>query len=143
MAKGPSEEQMREAFNLFDSDKDGRITPEDLGTVMRALGENPTQAELKSIMKTENINGPLEFQRFAEIMRRYSKGEGFHSQLENAFKVLDKENTGSISVKELKHILTNVGEKLDPSEFDEWIQEVKVENGKIRIEDFIARMTAK
>ncbi|KAI8018724.1 putative calcium-binding protein CML14 [Camellia lanceoleosa] len=45
---------------------------------------------------------------------------------------------------DLGHILTSIGEKLDPAEFDEWIREVDVgSDGKIRYEDFIARMVAK
>ncbi|KAF7828376.1 putative transferase [Senna tora] len=44
-----------------------------------------------------------------------------------AFKVLDKDSTGFVSVSELRHILTNIGEKLEPAEFDEWIREVDVE----------------
>ena len=48
-SEGLSEEQIaefKEAFSLFDKDGDGTITTKELGTVMRSLGQNPTEAEL-------------------------------------------------------------------------------------------------
>uniref|UniRef100_A0A8D2H5F1 EF-hand domain-containing protein n=1 Tax=Urocitellus parryii TaxID=9999 RepID=A0A8D2H5F1_UROPR len=48
-----SEEQiakLKEAFSLFDKAGDGTITIEDLGTVMRSLGQNPTQAESQDMI---------------------------------------------------------------------------------------------
>ena len=37
---------------------------------------------------------------------------------------LDKDNTGFVSIMELCHIITSMGEKLEPAKFDEWIREV-------------------
>jgi hypothetical protein len=53
-----------------------------------------------------------------------------------SLKVLDKDATGFVFVNELHHILTSIGEKLEPAEFDECIREVDVgSDGKIRYED--------
>ena len=50
MADQLTEEQIaefKEAFSLFDKDGDGTITTKELGTVMRSLGQNPTEADLQ------------------------------------------------------------------------------------------------
>uniref|UniRef100_A0A8C6FU98 EF-hand domain-containing protein n=1 Tax=Moschus moschiferus TaxID=68415 RepID=A0A8C6FU98_MOSMO len=50
MADQLTEEQIaefKEAFSLFDKDGDGTLTTKELGTVMRPLGQNPTEAELQ------------------------------------------------------------------------------------------------
>ena len=135
---------MKEAFTLFDTDGDGKIAPSELGILMRSLGGNPTQAQLKDIIAKESLTTPFDFERFLDLMGKYLKPEPFDRQLRDAFKVLDKEGTGFVLVSELKHILTSIGEKLEPAEFDEWIREVDVgSDGKIKYEDFIARMVAK
>ncbi|XP_010255621.1 PREDICTED: probable calcium-binding protein CML13 [Nelumbo nucifera] len=135
---------MKEAFTLFDTDGDGRIAASELGILMRSLGGNPTQAQLKEIIAQEKLTSPFDFPRFLELMSKHMKPEPFDRQLRDAFKVLDKDSTGYVAVSELRHILTSIGEKLDPSEFDEWIREVDVgSDGRIRYEDFIVRMVAK
>ena len=55
-----------------------------------------------------------------------------------------QELAGRISVKDLRHILTSIGEKLEGSEFDEWIKEVEVgPDGTFKYEDLIQKITAK
>lgn len=49
--------ECKEAFALFDKDNDGCITTGELGTVMRALGKNPTEAEVRSIVKEVDPDG--------------------------------------------------------------------------------------
>ncbi|XP_073020261.1 probable calcium-binding protein CML13 [Primulina eburnea] len=138
------ESSMKEAFTLFDTDGDGKIAPSELGILMRSLGGNPTQAQLKAIISGEKLNSPFDFPRFLDLMSKHLKPEPFDRQLRDAFKVLDKDGTGYVVVSDLRHILTNIGEKLEPAEFDEWIREVDVgSDGKLRYEEFIARMIAK
>lgn len=135
---------MKEAFTLFDTDGDGKIAPSELGILMRSLGGNPTQAQLKSIIAEEKLTSSFDFNRFIDLMSKHLKPEPFDRQLRDAFKVIDKDGTGYVVVADLKHILTSIGEKLEPAEFDEWIREIDVgSDGKIKYEDFIARMVAK
>lgn len=117
---------MRKVFSLFDTDYDGYIMAVELWTMMWSLRENPTQAELKEIIKCEEISGTIDFPLFVDVMKRNLKAGSFHVQLRDAFKALDKEGTNKNSARELHHILTNVGEKLEPSRFNECIREIKV-----------------
>lgn len=40
-------EQFREAFMFMDKDADGYISCKELGTILRVLGQNPTETELQ------------------------------------------------------------------------------------------------
>ena len=44
--------ECRECFNLFDRDKDGKISISELGLIMRSLGRAPTELEVKDYMKS-------------------------------------------------------------------------------------------
>jgi len=45
-----TEQDIKEAFDVFDQDKDGQINAEEIVTVIRALGKCPYQSEAKQIV---------------------------------------------------------------------------------------------
>lgn len=51
--------EFKEAFSLFDKDGDGTITTKELGTVMRSLGQNPTEAELQDMINEVDADGEV------------------------------------------------------------------------------------
>ena len=55
--------ELKEAFSLFDKDGDGTITTKELGTVMRSLEQNPTEAELQDLIIKVDVdhNGTIDF----------------------------------------------------------------------------------
>ena len=59
MAAGLSDaqiEEFREAFHLFDKNQDGTITTKDLGNVLKAIGQNPSDEETQQLM--ERVSDP-------------------------------------------------------------------------------------
>ena len=64
-----------QAFALFDKDGDGTITTKELGTVMRSLGQNPTEAELQDMINEVDAdgNGTIDFPEFLNLMARKMK----------------------------------------------------------------------
>ena len=49
--------EIREVFELYDGDGDKTITVNDLGTCMRALGQHPTETELRAIIAEIDADG--------------------------------------------------------------------------------------
>ncbi|KAK4404677.1 Calmodulin-1/11/16 [Sesamum angolense] len=138
--------EFKEAFSLFDKDGDGCITTKELGTVMRSLGQNPTEAELQDMINEVDAdgNGTIDFPEFLNLMARKMKDTDSEEELKEAFRVFDKDQNGFISAAELRHVMTNLGEKLTDEEVDEMIREADVDgDGQINYEEFVKVMMAK
>ena len=53
--------EFKEAFALFDKDGDGTISYKELGAVLRGLGQNPTEDELKDMIGEVDDDGELKY----------------------------------------------------------------------------------
>uniref|UniRef100_A0A0C9RGW5 TSA: Wollemia nobilis Ref_Wollemi_Transcript_25331_947 transcribed RNA sequence n=1 Tax=Wollemia nobilis TaxID=56998 RepID=A0A0C9RGW5_9CONI len=145
-AESLTEEQIaefREAFGLFDIDGDGCITTNELATVIRSLGQNPTEAELKDMVSEVDAdgNGTIDFSEFLNLMARKMKEIDTDEELREAFKVFDKDQNGFISASELRHVMINLGEKLTDEEVEQMIKEADVDgDGQVNYEEFVRMM---
>lgn len=138
--------EFKEAFTLFDTDGDGNISSKELGTVMRSLGQNPTEAELFDMINEVDSNqtGSIKFQDFLNLMVRKMRDTDTEEELIEAFQVFDREGNGLITAQELRHVMTNLGEKLTAEEADEMIREADVDgDGQINYEEFVKMMMSK
>merc|ERR1712224_503705 len=65
----------------------------------------------------------------------HMKDTDSEEEILEAFKVFDKDGNGFISAAELRHIMTNLGEKLTDEEIDEMIREADIDgDGQINYE---------
>lgn len=122
----------------------GQITTKELGTVMRSLGQNPSESELQDMINEVDAdnNGTIDFPgtvhdrsggsqayrangqtEFLTMMARKMKDTDSEEEIREAFKVFDRDNNGFISAAELRHVMTSIGEKLTDDEVDEMIRE--------------------
>lgn len=92
-------------------DGDGTITTKELGTVMRSLGQNPTETELQDMINEVDAdgNGTIDFPEFLTMMARKMHDTDSEEEIKEAFKVFDKDGNGYISAAELRHVMTNLG----------------------------------
>ncbi|KAJ8973296.1 hypothetical protein NQ317_008172 [Molorchus minor] len=68
-------------------------------------------------------NGTIDFPEFLTMMARKMKDTDSEEEIREAFRVFDKDGNGFISAAELRHVMTNLGEKLTDEEVDEMIRE--------------------
>ncbi|KAK6170331.1 hypothetical protein SNE40_018745 [Patella caerulea] len=147
MADQLTEEQIaefKEAFSLFDKNGDGKVTNKELGTVMISLGQTPTEAELQDMIDEVDTdgNGTIDFSEFLVMMARKLKDIHGQNEIREAFRVFDKDGNGFISAAELRHVMTNLGEKLTDEEVDEMIREADIDgDGLINYEEFVQVIT--
>ncbi len=138
--------EYREAFENFDKDHNGTISFKELGSMMKSLGQNPTEQELREIISEVDLdgNGYIDFNEFVMIMHKRSKESDPEEDVISAFRVFDKEGNGTISTKELRHIMTTIGDKLTDEEVNQMIEEADIDgDGVINYEEFVRMMMAK
>merc|ERR1711898_39597 len=81
--------------------------------------------------------------QFLNLMAKKMKDTDSEEEIKEAFKVFDKDGNGFISAAELRHVMTNLGEKLTDEEVDEMIREADVDgDGQINYEEFVKMMMA-
>lgn len=68
------------------------IARRELGTVMRALGQNPTEAEIQDMINEVDLDssGTIEFNEFCELMTKRIKETDTEAEMKEAFAVFDR-----------------------------------------------------
>lgn len=124
-----------EAFKVFDEDGSGAVSTEELGNVMRSLGQSPNESELRDMIKEVDIDlsGTIDFEEFKALMVAHQGDR--KSRLQLAFSVFDEDNNGTITTVELHKVMSQFG--LTDQELDEIIKEVDRDgDASINFEEF-------
>uniref|UniRef100_A0A493TDP7 Myosin light chain 6 n=1 Tax=Anas platyrhynchos platyrhynchos TaxID=8840 RepID=A0A493TDP7_ANAPP len=121
-------QEFKEAFQLFDRTGDGKILYSQCGDVMRALGQNPTNAEMN--LKT------LNFEQFLPMMQTIAKNkdQGCFEDYVEGLRVFDKEGNGTVMGAEIRHVLVTLGEKMTEEEVEQLVAGHEDSNGCINYE---------
>ncbi|KAH8313449.1 hypothetical protein KR067_005961, partial [Drosophila pandora] len=132
--------EFKEAFIQFDKDGTGKISTRELGAVMRALGQNPTESELQDMIAEidNDPNGQIDFNEFCSMMAKQMRETDTEEEMREAFKIFDRDCDGFISPAELRFVMINLGEKVTDEEIDEMIREADFDgDGMINYEEFV------
>ena len=81
--------EFKEAFQIFDKEGDGSITTKELGTVMRSLGQNPSDDEIRQMIidVDEDNSETIDFKEFLGLMAKKMKENDSEDELIEAFKM--------------------------------------------------------
>jgi calmodulin len=137
--------EFQEAFSLFDKDKTGTIPTKELGTVLRSLGQNPTEEELQETINEIDADGSgdVDFSEFLTMMARKMKDTDYsEEEIKDAFKAFDKDGNGFILKADVRRVMASLGEKLTDEEVDEMmlIAEADLDGNQINYEEFVKMM---
>ncbi|KAJ3232987.1 Centrin-1 [Chytriomyces hyalinus] len=136
-------QEIREAFDLFDTDGSGTIDVKELKVAMRALGFEPKKEEIKKMIETvdKSGSGTIDFNEFLELMTAKMAEKDSREEIRKAFRLFDDDETGRISFKNLKRVAKELGENLTDEELQEMIDEADRDgDGEINEDEFFRIM---
>lgn len=137
-----SQEEIAEAFEIFDRDNDGKISKGEVATAIRALGKNPTNKEINKLL--EGVGNDVDLQTFSKIYNKKMTLANEQKQpMLDAFKSLDKENKGTIEVSQLRNILVSLGDSLSKDEVDDLFKECNVSGNTVKYADLVDKLVSK
>eukprot|EP00928_Gymnodinium_smaydae_P082736 TRINITY_DN66030_c0_g1_i1.p1 TRINITY_DN66030_c0_g1~~TRINITY_DN66030_c0_g1_i1.p1 ORF type:complete len:169 (+),score=60.49 TRINITY_DN66030_c0_g1_i1:134-640(+) len=138
-------DEIREAFNLFDTDGSGTIDPRELKAAMQSLGfetKNPTIFQM--IADLDQDGTLINFDDFLEAITAKLGDKETRDGINKIFNLFDDDKTGHISLKNLKRVSKELGETMSEEELKEMIERADSNgDGMISAEDFYNIMTKK
>merc|ERR1711966_370840 len=117
-------QEIKEAFELFDTDGSGSIDANELKTAMRALGFAPKKDEITKMLNDLDCdgNGTVEYEEFEGLMAGKMGSKNPKEELLKTFAVIS-DGGDKISCANLCAIAKELGESLGEDELQEWIDE--------------------
>eukprot|EP00924_Labyrinthula_sp_SR-Ha-C_P013005 snap_masked-scaffold_12-processed-gene-6.32-mRNA-1 protein AED:0.31 eAED:0.31 QI:0/-1/0/1/-1/1/1/0/156 len=108
-------EELKQAFELFDTNGDGRIDVKELKAAMEALGFTSRSTTVYKIFNEidSNESGKIEFSEFLELVGRKIMEKDSKEEAYKIFLLFDKGNKGYISKEDLQDANEELGEGMD------------------------------
>ncbi|KAG5682763.1 putative Calcium-dependent protein kinase 20 [Polypedilum vanderplanki] len=134
---------IKEAFDLFDTSCTGVIDIKELKVAIRALGFEPKKEEIKKMIADidKDRTGKLSYADFLSLMTVKMAEKDTKEEILKAFRLFDDDETGTISFKNLKRVAKELGENLTDEELQEMIDEADRDgDGEVNKEEFLRIM---
>ena len=139
--------EIKEAFDLFDTDHSGTIDTDELKQALGNLGIDAKNQTLQNMMNDidRNQSGTIDFDEFIEMMTAKMSDKDTREDLEKVFELfLGDDNSDKIDIRHLKRVCKELNENMSDDELNEMIVRADSDrDGKVTFEDFYAIMTKK
>ncbi|EAY02858.1 EF hand family protein [Trichomonas vaginalis G3] len=128
-------EELRQAFNLFDTDGAGIIKAEEIRVVLAVLGFNPTYEEVQDLIARHNKGklSEIAFEEFSEMILDKISELRPRSDLKRAFRKLDADGNDAISLQDLQDVSELLGQDLSRDELREIIMNARDKSSQFDI----------
>ena len=137
--------EIREIFTLFDKNSDGYVNSSELGTIVRGLNMNPSEAEVTDMVKEVDPNTVGQFDQnslISLIARRPKKDDTLEEMLE-ALKLIidqpDERDGGKLKLTSgaFKQFVMSTGEPMNEHQIDEILTDSDIVHEEtISVDDF-------
>merc|ERR1712118_644154 len=130
-------EEIKEAFDLFDTDGSGSIDVNELKVAMKALGMDAKSEEIRKLINDIDTDGDgtIDFDEFLAMMTARKQGEDTREDLLKVFKLFDDDKTGTVSFKNLKRVCQELGENMTDDELKEMMDWAEKDGDGVLNED--------
>jgi centrin-1 len=131
--------EVKEAFNVFDSEQSGGLDARELKAALQALNVKITKDEIRLIYSEfgKDIREKITQEEFFEIVTPRLPDRHTKDYIKMIFKYFDLDNNDKISIRNLKKIAQEIGENLSDEELKEILEEADRDNdGYIGFDDF-------
>mmetsp|Transcript_29581 Transcript_29581/g.55359 ORF Transcript_29581/g.55359 Transcript_29581/m.55359 type:complete len:172 (-) Transcript_29581:112-627(-) len=142
-------EEIKEAFDLFDTDQSGEIDLKELKAAMQSLGYESKNDTIFTMLAEldKDGNASLDFEEFLDLMsgKEGKEEKDTKEEIDKIFRLFDMENKGYIDVKDVQKVCKELGERLTNEEITEIVRRACQDEskGEITAEDFYLVMTKK
>ena len=132
-------EELKQTFDLFDSDGNGALSRDEIANVLRSLGMNLNDQELESIFISidKNSSNAIDFSSFSRWMADKVDITSKKKLLE-IFNLIDVDGSGTISIAEIRQLLDALNIDILDHEIEAMIQNHDTDqNGLIDYDEFV------
>ena len=136
--------EMKQAFDLLDTDKSGGIDPTELKSVIEEYGldaKNSTMFQMVSDLDTDG-SGTIDFNEFLDMISGRTADENSMEEVRKVFNIFDSDKIGHITLKNLKNLTKEIGEIMSDETLSNLIKKGDSNSdGLVSFEDFYYIMT--
>eukprot|EP01063_Lacrimia_lanifica_P005785 TRINITY_DN1349_c0_g3_i1.p2 TRINITY_DN1349_c0_g3~~TRINITY_DN1349_c0_g3_i1.p2 ORF type:complete len:148 (+),score=88.40 TRINITY_DN1349_c0_g3_i1:61-504(+) len=121
--------QIKEVFDLFDSDSSGVIDAEEMHYALKGLGFELSQREVSQVVERldKDGNGVVEFEEFEKFVQDKQNKRGSDDEIKEAFKLFDLDNTGFVSLQNMLAVTEMIGENTSKDVLAAFIKEADLD----------------
>lgn len=142
-------DEIRQAFDLFDTNGTGRIDPKELKAAMQSLGfdtKNPTIFQLIAELDTADAQkrGGIDFESFVEAINNKLGDKETKEGIRRIFELfIDDPNQETITLSSLRRIARELGEQMSSDELKDMLERASSNGTELTFDEFYDIMTKK